>query len=86
MQDPRIAEDLKVIRDARNRGVTQEQVDLSDSYTHIQIRRLLNRTMNHAKRQLAEEMPDIRVAELAAKKNRQSQARSDYTNLLEIPK
>ena len=86
MEDPRVADDLKTIRDARNRGVTQEQADLSDSYTHIQIRRLLNRTMNHAKRQLAEEMPDIRVAELAAKKNRQSAARSDYTNLLEIPK
>ena len=86
MQDPRVAEDLKAIREARSRGVTQEQVDLSDSYTHIKIRRLLNQTMNHAKRQLAEEMPDIRVAELAAKKNRQKAARSDYTNLLEIPK
>jgi hypothetical protein len=84
MKDPRVAKDLQAIRVARSQGITQEQADLSNSYTHTRIRRLLTQTLNLAKRQLADEMPDIRAAELTAKKTRQAQRSSDYGTVLQL--
>jgi hypothetical protein len=84
MKDKRVTADLQAIRKARERGITQDQADLSNSYTHIRIRRLLTASLNHAKRQLAQEIPDIRAAELTAKKTRQAQRTSDYEAIYQL--
>ena len=84
MKDKRVKEDIASIRKAREQGVTQEQADLSNSYTHIRIRRLLTQSLNHAKRQLAQEMPDIRLSELTAKKTREAQRKRDYGTVLQL--
>ena len=84
MKDKRIKEDIASIRKARERGVTQEQADLSNSYTHIRIRKLLTQSLNYAKRQLAQEMPDIRLSELTAKKTREAQRKRDYGTVLQL--
>jgi hypothetical protein len=84
MSDKRVTEDLKAIQKARQSGVTQDQADLADSYTHTRIRRLLTQTLNLAKRQLADEVPDIRMSELTAKKTRRAQLHSDYGTVLQL--
>jgi len=84
MKDKRVKDDIAAIRKAREQGITQDQADLSNSYTHIRVRRLLTQSLNHAKRQLAQEVPDIRMSELTAKKTRQAQRTSDYGTVLQL--
>jgi hypothetical protein len=79
MKDKRVLDDIKNIKAMRDRGITSEQADLADTYTHIRIKRLITQTVNHAKRQLASEIPEIRQAELAAAKNRRAQGSRDYS-------
>ena len=79
MKDKRVEEDLTNIRKLREAGITSDQAELSDSYTHIRIKRLLTASVNHAKRQLAEEMPDIRESELNAARTRRAQKSRDYS-------
>ena len=84
MKDPRVAEDLKEIRQLRRAGVTSEQADLANSYTHIRIKRLLTQSVNHAKAQLAKEIPDIRLAELKALRTQQAQKSRNATTVLTL--
>lgn len=84
MKDKRVKDDLINIRKGRESGVTQEAADLTNSYTHIRIKALLNASVNLAKRQLAEEMPDIRESEMAAKRIRQAQRTSNYGAVLQL--
>jgi hypothetical protein len=81
MKDPLIQKDLESIKKLRERGVTSEDADLSQSITHIRLRQLLNTTVNHAKRQLAQEVPDVRLAELKAKQNERALRRANYSAL-----
>jgi hypothetical protein len=84
MKEKRVKDDLINIRKGRESGVTQEMADLTNSYTHIRIKALLNASLNLAKRQLAEEMPDIRESEMAAKRIRQAQRTSNYGAVLQL--
>jgi hypothetical protein len=79
MNDPLIQKDLVAIKKLRERGVTSEDAELSQSITHIKLRQLLNQTVNLAKRQLAQEVPDVRLAELKALQNRNAQRRGNYS-------
>jgi len=84
MKDPRIKKDMQKIKELRASGVTGEQADLSNFPTHIMINRLLTASLNHAKRQLAEEVPDIRAAELVAKRTKQAQRQGDYGRIIQL--
>jgi hypothetical protein len=79
MNDPLIQKDLVAIKKMRERGVTSEDAELSQSITHIKLRQLLTQTVNLAKRQLAQEVPDVRLAELKALQNRNAQRRGNYS-------
>jgi hypothetical protein len=69
MNDPLIQKDLANIKQLRERGITSDSAELSNTITHIKLRQLLTQTVNLAKRQLAQEIPDVRMAELKAKQN-----------------
>jgi len=84
MKDKRIQQDLENIRNARRAGVTSDTADLSNSYTHIVLRRLLTQSVNHAKRQLAHEVPDIRMQELQAAQVKRAQRGSNYSTILQL--
>jgi hypothetical protein len=84
MEDPRVKEDLAEIRKLRNAGITSEQADISNSYTHIQIKRLLDQSIKQAKSQLAREIPDIRLEELKALRTKQAQKNRDATTVLTL--
>ena len=76
--DPLIQNDLKEIQKLRDRGVTSSDADLANSITHIRIRQLLNQSVNLAKRQLAQEVPDVRMAELKALNNKNALRSANY--------
>jgi hypothetical protein len=84
MNDPKVQKDLEDIRKLRAAGVTSTQAELSDSYTHIQIKRLLNQTVKYAKTQLANEIPDIRLAELKALRTKQAQKNRNAPAVLNL--
>lgn len=84
MNDKRIQEDMILIQTARAAGITGEDADLSNSYTHRKIRQLLTQSLNHAKRQLADEIPEIRMSELKGLRTKQAQGRGDYGAILQM--
>jgi hypothetical protein len=78
MNDPLIQKDLENIRQLRHKGVTSDAADISGSITHIRLNQLLNQTVNLAKRQLAQEVPDVRMAELKALNNKNALRSANY--------
>jgi phage tail tape-measure protein len=62
----------------RHKGVTSDAADISGSITHIRLNQLLNQTVNLAKRQLAQEVPDVRMAELKALNNKNALRSANY--------
>jgi hypothetical protein len=78
MNDPLIQKDLDNIRQLRHKGVTSDAADLSGTITHIRLNQLLNQTVNLAKRQLAQEVPDVRMAELKALNNKNALRSANY--------
>jgi hypothetical protein len=81
MNDPRIQNDMREIMQKRREGIGSQDLPLSNSITHIKIRQLLNQAVNQAKRQLAEEIPDVKLAELKRKQNQNALKRADYNAL-----
>lgn len=86
LKDPRIKEDLQNIAEMRDRGITSKDADLSNSYTHMQIRKIFNIATEHAKRELAREFPQINQAEAQLKRNKREMASMQYDAVLSIPK
>jgi hypothetical protein len=84
MNDPIIQRDLANIKKLRERGVQSTDVDISNSITHIKLRQLLYTTVNHAKRQLAQEVPDVRLAELKALQNKNALKRAQYSAITNL--
>jgi hypothetical protein len=79
MNDPLIKKDLAEIQKLRERGINSDSVELSNTITHIRLRQLLNTTVNHAKRQLAQEILDVRMSELKALQNSNALRRANYS-------
>jgi hypothetical protein len=84
MNDPIIQRDLANIKKLRERGVQSTDVDISNSITHIKLRQLLYATVNHAKQQLAQEVPDVRLAELKALQNKNALKRAQYSAITNL--
>jgi hypothetical protein len=79
MNDPLIKKDLAEIKKLRERGVGSDSAELSNTITHTRLRQLLTATVNHAKRQLAQEIPDVRMSELKALQNRNALRGANYS-------
>ena len=84
MKDPVIQKELRDIAIARSQGKTGEDMPLANTRTHVMLRQLLNQTMNHAKRQLEREIPDIRLSEIKANQTRQKQKTGNVQSVLNL--
>jgi len=84
MNDPRAKEDLANTAEMRRKGITSKQADLSNSWTHRKLRELFNQTVGLAKRELAQQVPDIREQELILKKTKQAQAERNLQGILSL--
>jgi hypothetical protein len=84
MNDPLIQRDLANIKQLRERGVGSDSAELGNTITHIRLRQLLTQTVNLAKRQLAQEIPDVRLAELKAKQNSNALRGARYGQVLNL--
>jgi hypothetical protein len=84
MNDPLIQRDLANIEQLRRRGVGSDSAELGNTITHIRLRQLLTQTVNLAKRQLAQEIPDVRLAELKAKQNSNALKGARYGQVLNL--
>ena len=84
MKDPEIKKDLQQIQKLRDAGVVSDEMQLAGSRTHRMLRQLTYSVVNHAKRQLAEESPEIRTAELRKLQVQNSQLRGDYGQILSL--
>lgn len=84
MKDPEVRKDLQKIQQLRDAGVVSDEMQLANSRTHQLLRQLTYRVVNYAKRQLAEESPELRTAELRKLQVHNSQIRGDYGQILSL--
>ena len=84
MKNPEIKKDLEQIKQLRAAGVGESDMRLSNSRTHQRLRELTYRTVDFAKRQLAAETPELRLAEIKAQQVQNAQKQGDYGNILNL--
>lgn len=84
MRDPDIKKDLQRIKQLREAGVVSDEMQLSNSRTHKELRQLTTQVVNYAKRKLAEESPEIRTAEIRKRQVQNAQLRGDYADILSL--
>ena len=84
MKNPEIKKDLERIKQLRSAGVSEDAMKLSNSRVHDRLRELTYRTVDFAKRQLAQESPDLRLAEIKAQQVQTAQKQGNYGQILNL--
>ena len=84
MNMPEVKRDIEQIKLARAANIRSETADLSNSPTHILLRRALNQSVNLAKRQIAQNNKELRDAEIEGIQAQKAQKSSDYGSILQL--
>jgi hypothetical protein len=77
-KDRKALAEIEFIRQQRQQGVSQNQLDLSTSYVHQQLDRIFQRAFKAGEQDLRMKYPDIKQQERALVGMKRAQRRGDF--------